>query len=277
MQDEQVRVVVSGGTGVVGRASVRSLLAAGHDVDVVCRSAANASLVEKLGARARPGSLFDRDSLEKVYSGADAVVNLASAVPVGYLAAWPGAWRRHDELRTTAVGNVAVAARAAGVRRLVHASVSFLYADHGDRWITEQEPIEITPATEPSAVGESHVLDFGSSSHAGVVLRFGSIGGDDVLARFWLRAAANRRPVGVGRPDQWSHLVHTDDLGPAVLAALHAPKGVYNVGAAPVQRGELVDGYAKAVDADGGAFMGPVLRRLAGPRAEPLTRSLRVS
>ena len=268
---------MSGGTGVVGRASVRSLLAAGHDVDVVCRSAENATLAEALGARPRPANLFDLASLEAVYAGADAVVNLASAVPVGYLAAWPTAWRRHDELRTTAVGNIAAATRAAGVRRLVHASVSFLYADHGDRWITEQEPIEITPATEPSAVGESHVLDFGSSSHTGVVLRLGSIIGDDDLTRFWLRAAANRRPVGVGRPDQWSHLVHTDDLGSAVLAALHAPRGVYNVGAEPVLRGELVAGFAKAAGVDSGSFMGPVLRKLAGPRLEPLTRSLRVS
>jgi nucleoside-diphosphate-sugar epimerase len=81
----------------------------------------------------------------------------------------------------------------------------------------------------------------------------------------------------MGRPDQWTHLVHTDDLGPAVAAALHAPRGVYNVGAEPVLRGALVNGYAKAVGADAGSFLGPVLRRLAGPRIEPLTRSLRVS
>jgi nucleoside-diphosphate-sugar epimerase len=256
---------------------VRSLLAAGHDVDALSRSAENTALIEDLGARPHPGDLFEISSLERLYAGADAVVNLASHVPVGYAAAWPNAWRRNDSLRTTAVANVVAAARSAGVRRIIQASVSFLYADHGDTWITEQDPIEITRVTEPSAVGESHVLDFGSSSRAGVVLRFGSIVGDDPLTRFWLRAAASGRPVGVGRPDQWSHLVHTDDLGPAVVAALHAPRGVYNVGAAPVLRGELVDGYAKAVGAESGSFMGPVLRRLAGPRVEPLTRSLRVS
>jgi nucleoside-diphosphate-sugar epimerase len=97
------------------------------------------------------------------------------------------------------------------------------------------------------------------------------------MTRFMLKAAANKRPVGIGRADQWSHLVHTDDLGSAIVASLHAPRGVYNVGADPVLRGELVDGYAKAAGVDGGAFMGPVLRRLAGPRIEPLTRSLRVS
>jgi nucleoside-diphosphate-sugar epimerase len=262
---------------VIGRAAVRSLVAAGHDVDVLSRSAENTAQIAGLGARPRPGDLFDVASLEALYARADAVVNLASHVPVGYAAAWPNAWRHNDALRTTAVANVVTAARAAGVRRVVQESVSFLYADHGDAWITEQDPIEITPATEPSAVGESHVLGFGSSSRVGVVLRFGSIVGDDDLTRFWLKAAANKRPVAVGRPDQWSHLVHTDDLGSAVLAALHAPKGAYNVGAAPVLRGELVDGFAKAVGADSGAFMGPVLRRLAGPRVEPLARSLRVS
>jgi nucleoside-diphosphate-sugar epimerase len=253
------------------------LLAAGHTVDVLSRSPENTRLIERLGAHPRTADLFDEASLAAVYAGADAVVNLASHVPVGYAAAWPGAWRTNDALRTTAVANVVAAARLAGVRRVVQESVSFVYADHGDSWITEQDPIEITPATEPTAVGESHVLDFSASSRAGVVLRFGQIVGDDDLTRFILKAAANKRPVGLGRPDHWSHVVHTDDLGPAVVAALHAPSGVYNVGADPVLRAELVAGYAKAVGADTGGFMGPVLRRLAGPRVEPLTRSLRVS
>lgn len=277
MQDGLVRVVVSGGTGVIGRAAVRSLLAAGHDVEVLSRSADNAALIERLGARPRTADLFDVDSLEAAYAGAEAVVNLASHVPVGYSAAWPAAWRQNDALRTEAVANVVRAARAAGVRRLVQQSVSYLYADKGDAWIREQDPIEITPATEPPAVGESHVLDFGSSSRAGVVLRFGTIVGDDPMTRFMLKAAANKRPVGIGRPESWTHLVHTDDLGAAIVAALHAPRGVYNVGAEPVLRSEVVEGYAKAAGVDGGAFMGPVLRKLAGPRIEPLTRSLRVS
>jgi nucleoside-diphosphate-sugar epimerase len=277
MQDGQVRVVVSGGTGVIGRAAVRSLLTGGHDVDVLSRSAANTALIEGMGARPRPGDLFNPASLESVYAGADAVVNLATHIPVGYSAAWPSAWRVNDALRTTAVANVVASARVAGVRRVVQESVSFVYADHGDAWITEEDPIEITRATEPAAVGESHVLSFSSSSRVGVVLRFGQIVGDDDLTRFLLKAAANGRPVGMGRADRWSHVVHTDDLGPAVLSALNAPSGVYNVGADPVLRRELVDGYAKAAGADGGAFLGPVLRRLAGPRIEPLTRSLRVS
>ena len=272
-----MKVVVSGGTGVLGRAAVGALLDAAHDVDVVARSEANVGTIERLGARPVRADLFDRDSLARAYAGADAVVNLASAIPVGYATVWPNAWRQNDQLRTKAVANVAAAARAAGVRRVVQESASFVYADSGDAWITEREPIDITPATEPIAVGESHVQDYAGGFRAGVLLRFGSVVGDDPQTRFWLRAAASGRPVGIGRPDQWSHLIHTDDVGSAVLAALHAPSGVYNVGAAPVLRADLVEGYAKAAGADEGTFMGPVLRRLAGARVEPMTRSLRIS
>lgn len=262
---------------MIGRAAVRALLDAGHEVDVLARSSENLTLIEALEARPRSADLFDVESLTRALEGADAVVNVASAMPIGYAAMWPNAWRLHDDLRTRAVRNLVEAARAAGVRRVVQESASFVYADAADAWITEEDPIDITPATEPVAVGESYVQEYAGTSRAGVLLRFGTIVGDDRLTQFWLRAAGNGRPVGIGRPDQWSHLIHSDDLGSAVLAALIAPSGVYNVGAAPVLRGEVVEAYAKAAGAAEGAFFGPVLRRLAGSRVEPLARSLRVS
>jgi nucleoside-diphosphate-sugar epimerase len=271
-----VRVVVSWGTGVIGRAAVSALAAAQHDVVVLTRRPENRPVVEALGARPEPSDLFDVDALVAAYDGADAVVNLATHVPVGYAAALRSSWRRNDELCTTGVANVVTAAQRAGVRRLGQHSGSFVYADAGDDWITETSPIEITAATEPMSVAESHVQDYSCDSRTGVILRFGTIVGDDPVTRYFLRAAAHGRPVGLGRPDGWTHLVHTDDLGPAVLAALHAPRGTYNVGAEPVRRADLVAGYAAHVGADAGSFLGPVLRRLAGPRMEPLSRSLRV-
>ena len=49
------------------------------------------------------------------------------------------------------------------------------------------------------------------------------------------------------------------------------------MGAEPVERHELVQGYADAVGADSAAFLGPVGRWVLGPRLEPLMRSLRIS
>jgi nucleoside-diphosphate-sugar epimerase len=238
---------------VIGRAAVPALLAAGHDVAVLTRRPESAALVRQLGAEPLAGDLFDTDSLLQAYDGADVAVNLASRMPFGYEAVRRRAWRHHDALRTTGVANVVAAARAAGVRRIVQDSGSFLYADQGDAWITEQSPLEITPATEPLAVAETHVQDYSCDSRAGVILRFGWIVGDDAMTRHRLRGARRGRPVALGDPDGWTHLVHTDDLGSAVLVAAYA------CGA-----GDSLD------------LMGPLLRRLAGARLEPMARSLRV-
>lgn len=271
-----MKIVVSGGTGVIGRAAVPALVSAGHDVDVLARSVRNEQLIADLGATPVAADLFDEDRLTDLYAAAEAVINLATHIPVGYSSVRPGAWRTHDQLRTKGVATVIAAARRAGVRRVVQESMSCLYAAQGDDWVTEDSPVEITRITEPVAVGESLVQDYGCDSRTAVLLRFGSIIGDDPITRYWLRAAGQRRPVGFGDPEGWVHLLHTDDLGSAVLASLHAPTGVYNVGADPVRRKDLIAGYAAAAGVDAAGFMGPVLRRMAGPRIEPLTRSVRV-
>ncbi len=271
-----MRTVLTGGTGVIGRAAVRTLLDSGHDVAVVTRSSAGAGVVESLGATPVPGNVLDVPSLVAAFEGAAAVINLAGKVPLGHGALLPGAWRRHDHLRTTGVANVVEAARLAGVRRVVQESSSVLYADQGEEWLTEQSPVEITQMTEPAAVGESLVQAFACDSRAGVVLRFGMIVGDERRTRSWTRAAASGRRLGLGRPNDWTHVIHIDDLGGAVLAALHAPSGVYNVGAEPVRRSALVQGYAGAVRHEPGPLLSALGRVMIRPRLEPLCRSLRV-
>ena len=272
-----MRVAVTGATGVIGSSAVPALVAAGHDVVGLARTPEKARRLEELGGTAVAASLADHDGLVAMFEGADAVCNFATHVPVGLHALRRGAWRANDRLRTDGVRRVVDAARDAGVRRLVQESVSFLYADQGDEWIDEHSPVEITRATEPASVGESHVQDYSCDSRAGVVLRLGTIIGDDPLTRFQLRSLRLGQPIGLGSPDGWAHVVHTDDLGPAVLAALAAPTGVYNVGAEPVRRFELVAGFAAYAGRESIDFMGPLLRRVGGVRLEPLARSLRVS
>lgn len=271
-----MKVVLTGGTGVLGRAAVRSLRAAGHDVAVVAHTSRSKGIAERLGVPAVPGDVLRPGTLAHAFEDADVVVNLASAMPVGLGLHVPGAWRRHDQLRTEGVRNVVEAARAVGCRRVVQESVSFLYADQGDEWITERAPLEITASTEPAAVGESLVQDFTCGSRTGVVLRFGRIVGDDPGTRHQLRAALHGRRIGLGHPSDWAHVVHTDDVGEAVVAALHAPSGVYNVGAEPVQRHDLAQGYADAAGVDTATFRTGPSRWWDGARHEPLTRSLRV-
>ena len=269
-----MRCVLLGGTGVIGRSAVRALIDADHDVVVLARSQAAADHAESLGATTYLGDVLDPGTLLVAMADADAVVNLVSSVPFGRTAWVPGAWRRDDRLREIGTANVVEAARLVGARRLVQASSSALYADGGDGWVTEASAVEVAAVTEPTAVAESLVQGYTCGSRTGVVLRLGRVVGDDPQTRHLLQAAAARRPVGTGDPQGWTHLVHTDDVGTAVLAALHAPSGVYNVGAAPVRRQDLVDAFAAVV----GVEPVPLRRagRLLGAHLEPYTRSLRV-
>jgi nucleoside-diphosphate-sugar epimerase len=272
-----VRVAVIGATGVIGTSVVPHLVGTGHDVVGLARTPEKARLLEDLGATATRTSLQDHDALVAMFEGADAVCNFATHVPVGLAALRRSAWRVNDRLRTDGVRRVVAAARDAGVRRVVQESVSFVYADQGDDWVREDSPVEITRATEPASVGESHVQDYACGSRTGVVLRFGTIIGDDPMTRFQLRSIEHGHPIGLGSPEGWAHVVHTADLGPAVAAALGAPSGTYNVGAEPVRRFELVAGFAAHAGRESIEFMGPLMRRVCGARLEPLARSLRVS
>lgn len=272
-----MKVAVTGATGVIGTSAVRALVASGHDVIGLARSAPKADLLRELGAEPMHADIFDPDALAAAFAGCDAVCSFATHIPVGYAAALPGSWRESDRLRTEGVRSVVAAAREAGVRRLIQESVSFLYADNGQGWVDEHSPLGITAVTEPASVGESLVQDYVCDSRRGVVLRLGTIVGDDPLTRSMLKAVRHGRPIGLGQPSGWAHVMHTDDLGHAVLAALSAPSGIYNVGAEPVRRADLVQGYADAVGQEHAGFLGAFTRRLAGARVEPLSRSLRVS
>ncbi len=272
-----MKVFVTGATGVLGSFAVRALLVDGHVVTGLARGADKARALQSLGVEPVAAPLFDADALTDALRGFDVVCNLATHIPVGMTGMRPGAWRVNDRLRTVGSRVVAAAAEAAGVRRLIQESVSFLYTDGGDEWITEDSPLSVTRALEPAAVAEANAMGFESVSRDAIVLRFGNLVGDDAMTRWLLDRARAGRPIGFGDPENWAHLVQPEDAGSAVAAALHAPSGVYNVGADPVRRGEMLDVFGEIVERPHVGFMPRIVVRLAGERLEPLTRSHRIS
>lgn len=271
-----MKVFVTGATGVLGMSAVRALLADGHEVSGLARGAEKSRALQAAGVTPVRVHLFDGDALTQALRGFDVVCNLATAIPVGMAGLRAGPWRVNDRLRTHGSRVVALAAETAGVRRLIQESVSFLYADAGDAWITETSSLAVTSALEPAAVAETNALSFAATSREAVVLRFGNLVGDDAATRWWLDRARAGRPAGLGRPHSWAHLVHPEDAGTAVAAALQAAGGVYNVGADPVRRDDVLAVFAEIVERPV-TYLPRLLVKMAGDRLEPLMRSHRIA
>ena len=78
-----MRVFVAGATGAIGRPLVRKLVAAGHEVTGMTRSAERAEGVRAAGARAVVCDVFDADAVQSALgeARAEAVVHQLTALP----------------------------------------------------------------------------------------------------------------------------------------------------------------------------------------------------
>ncbi len=274
-----MKVFVTGGTGAIGRHVLPALRDAGHDVTALARGPEKAAWVSAQGATPVEVSLFDAGALEDAFRGHDAVANLATAIPASKDAMRAAAWATNNRIRTEGSTAVVDAAIAAGVARLVQESIAFTYPDRGDEWIDESLPIDPPPGIDSVRAAEGNAQRFTEAGGVGVVLRFGFFyGPGSAHSEEFLRAA--RRHIGpvTGRPSSYVSSIHLADAAAAVVAALDAPAGVYNVVDDEPLRGK---DYARAVGAAVGKrpwlYLPGRFALLAGKKSEVMTRSERVS
>ena len=104
-----MKVLVTGGRGLLGSATVAALSAGGHDVTTFQRTSSG-------HAREVLGDITDADSVQRAIAGHDAVVHLAAKVSM------TGDWREFVDINVEGTRNVVNACMRERVRRLVHVS-----------------------------------------------------------------------------------------------------------------------------------------------------------
>jgi 2-alkyl-3-oxoalkanoate reductase len=195
-----VRLLVTGGTGILGRAFLPLAEGEGHQVSAPGRTELD---------------LFDPAAVAGQLRGVDAVLHLATRIQPLAKMGQPQAWRQNDRLRAEASAILVDAALAADVKAYIQPTVTFVYPD-GQPATEETNVRDDVPVILRSALAaEEQAARFAAAGRHGVVLRLGLLDGP--------RTGHDQPNPALGAS------LHTEDAGRALLAALTVPSGIYNV------------------------------------------------
>jgi nucleoside-diphosphate-sugar epimerase len=208
-----MHVFLTGGSGYIGRPTIRILRAAGHEVTALARSERSAGVVRAAGATPVAGDLTDLAVLRDSAAAADAVIHL-------------GMGRDGD---VPAIDRAAAAAMQEGIagRPYVHTSGAWVYGD------TDGIATETAPWSPPAIVAwreanERTVLARAADGgHPVIVMPAVVFGYDEgLLAQFFTVPGREKGSVAyIGDGANHVGLVHVDDIADLYVRAMAAPAG----------------------------------------------------
>ena len=240
-----MKVFLAGATGAIGRALVPQLVARGHEVVGMTRSASKQDLLRELGARPVVADALDPDAV------AQAVASAEPEVIVHELTALSGPMSLREErrpgrfkgaimtnrLRTEATDHLLAAGRAVGARRFVAQSFgAFRFARTDGPVQTEADPLDPDPR-QPGLEAMLYLEQAVTSIEwgEGLALRYGGFYGPGTgisLAPDAVMAAPIRKrrfPIVGDGGGVWSHIQLEDAAAATVLALEHDGAAIYNI------------------------------------------------
>ena len=110
-----MRVLITGGNGLLGHNTILRLLSEGHIVHAIVRKA-DSILVEHDNLHIFEGNFIDYDSLLSASNGCEAIIHIAAATDMSLL------YSQFEAVNVGGSRNVIAVARALGIKRLVYVS-----------------------------------------------------------------------------------------------------------------------------------------------------------
>ncbi len=236
----RVKALVTGGAGFIGSNIARQLARSGASVIVLDNfsSGHRANLAPLSDVAVAEGDVRDATDVRGAMKGADVVFHLAASVGNARSVDDPIADSQINVLGTL---NVLLAARAAGVRRVVYSSSAGIFGALKQLPIREDHPVEPdSPYGASKLAGEKHCLVFTKLfGLQTVALRYFNVYGPNQrydaygnVIPIFVHRVLHRQPLVIfGDGDQTRDFVHVDDVVQANLrAASSDATGAFNVG-----------------------------------------------
>jgi len=237
------KVVVTGGAGFIGSNLAEALVARGDEVHVIDNLAGGKREHVPAGAQFHEVDICDTDALLPLMRSADTVFHLAALPRVQYSIEHP---RETNDANVTGTLNVLVAAKDAGVRRVVYSASSSAYGDQETMPLSESMPARpLSPYGLHKHIGELYCQVFSTVYGLQTVsLRYFNVYGKNqdpegayalVIGKF-LKQRAEGVPLTItGTGEQTRDFTHVRDVVRAnILASERDTVGkgeVINIGA----------------------------------------------
>jgi len=260
--------LVTGGAGFIGSHLAAELLANGHTVRVVDNLTTGRMTNVPVGAEFVAGDLIDPDVAVAAVKGCDVVLHQAAIPSVPQSIVEP---RPSHESNIDATFNVLVAARDAGVRRVVYAGSSSAYGDTAALPKAEDMPTDPrSPYALQKLVGEDYCRLFTQTyGLETVAIRYFNVFGprqhpsspySGVLSLFIRDALTGAVPTIHGDGEQTRDFTFIENVVDGVLRAVDAPDAVGQViNVATGERTSLNQAWAAL-----GAIVGPLRNPIYG-------------
>jgi nucleoside-diphosphate-sugar epimerase len=237
-----MRIFLAGATGAVAKHLLPMLIADGHEVVAMTRTAAKADALRAAGALPVVADGLDRDAVVGAVGGAEPEVviqqqtALAGKANLRNFDAW---FAQTNRLRTEGTEHLLAGARAAGARRLIAQSYAgWPYARSGGPVKTEDDALDDAPPRHQraslDAIRRQEELVTGAHDVEGIALRYGGFygSGSSVAAdgEYGEQLRARRFPVIGSGAGVWS-FCHLRDAATATMAALSGGRAgeIYNI------------------------------------------------
>jgi nucleoside-diphosphate-sugar epimerase len=248
-----MEILITGGGGLLGRHLVPALLHRGDDVRVLALPGEDTSGLQERGVAVHRGDIREPGTLVEPMRGVQGVIHLAAMM---------GLWRPfadYHAVNVTGAENVARAALAAGVARLVHVSSWTVYGMGLRGAAAEDWPLR--PFGEPYAItktqGDLSVRRMiAEDGLPAVIIRPGTFFGPGDRLHFARMADRLRagRGIVVGRGHNALPFVYVTDVVQGLLLALDVDRAVgetYNItNDRPLTQLELLRAIAREIGAD---------------------------
>ena len=228
-----MKVLVTGGTGFLGRHLVDRLLLEGDDVSVLARTAPSSRAEGPAGVRVVPGDLLHWPSLRRAVQGVDAIFHCAGKVEAS------GRWVDFLEANVLGTERLIQAALEHGVRRVIHVSSSGVYGERPEgSVVTENDGYDQNTGrggyTRSKIMADQLAFWYASAQSAPItIVRPATIygpGGKNSLVRVGVRKG--RFNVIFGDGTNVLPLVYVDNVVDALVLAAQRDEAIgraYNV------------------------------------------------